>query len=1124
MMNSQPTLEFAASDEIAGFRLKRLELYNWGTFHNHVWSLNPEGRNILVTGDIGSGKSTLIDAITTLLVPPARITYNKAAGADKSERTLRTYVLGYYKSERSDTGLSSKPVALRDNNSYSVILGVFENSGFSQTITLAQVFCCRETTGQPDRFYAIAPQDLTLKEHFANFGNELGNLKKRLKSSCKASIYDTFAGYSGEFKRLFGIGSDQALELFNQTVSMKSVGNLTGFVREHMLQEFDVSGKIEQLLHHYDDLNRAHETVLKARSQIEKLTIIAASCDRQESINRRITAMRQNREQLRSFFALKKLEMLQIEEQSLQTQIAELGEKIESLKTIGGRLQGERDDLKQQIATNGGDRIERIKALVSEKNLAKEKTQKKADAYGRFASLAGLDIPDNLDSFLANRRRIDELLPACRKRDEDLQGQITDQAVELRKHQTEQKSLSEEIESLKKRRSNIPGLQISIRNALCSSLAIEETQVPFVGELIQVRESEKVWEGAIERLLHNFGLSLLVPDKLYAKVAEWVDKTDLHGRIVYFRVKEEVVGVASELHPDSLVKKLEIKADSEFYGWLERELGKRFDYACCENIERFRREHQAITRNGQSKSGGQRHEKDDRHSIADRSRYVLGWSNEAKIRALAADLQRVTTKITSTSSSLAALQKERINNQNTKSAYESLLVYEHFSDIDWQQIAREIADLDRERQQLEESSDTLRQLSHKLQEIEGKITSNQDKLDAASNARSKSEERQSINKQKIEDTSAIVEAVPQQERPELCARIGQLCEELKPGETLNLRNCEAFEGTLREHLQGHIDSDARRLKTVEEQIVQLMQDYRRDYPIETQEFDARVEAAGEYREILRKLVEDSLPAFEERFKKLLNENTINEIANFNTQLNLECQNIKERIGKINHSLAQIEYNPGRYIRLEDQQAPDADIRDFRQELRACTEGTLTGSEDEHYAESKFMRVKAIIERFRGREGLADSDLRWRRKVTDVRNWFVFAASERWNEDNSEYEHYTDSGGKSGGQKEKLAYTVLAASLAYQFGLERGVVRSRSFRFVVIDEAFGRGSEESTRYGLELFRQMNLQLLVVTPLQKIHIIEPYVESVGFVYGNDSRESMLRNLTISEYREEREARAR
>jgi len=68
----------------------------------------------------------------------------------------------------------------------------------------------------------------------------------------------------------------------------------------------------------------------------------------------------------------------------------------------------------------------------------------------------------------------------------------------------------------------------------------------------------------------------------------------------------------------------------------------------------------------------------------------------------------------------------------------------------------------------------------------------------------------------------------------------------------------------------------------------------------------------------------------------------------------------------------------------------------------------------------------------------------------VRNWFVFSASERWREDDSEYEHYTDSGGKSGGQKEKLAYTVLAASLAYRFGLEWGEQRSRSFRFVVTD--------------------------------------------------------------------------
>ena len=134
----------------------------------------------------------------------------------------------------------------------------------------------------------------------------------------------------------------------------------------------------------------------------------------------------------------------------------------------------------------------------------------------------------------------------------------------------------------------------------------------------------------------------------------------------------------------------------------------------------------------------------------------------------------------------------------------------------------------------------------------------------------------------------------------------------------------------------------------------------------------------------------------------------------------------------------------------------------------------------------------------------------------MRNWFVFAASERWREDNAEFEHYSDSGGKSGGQKEKLAYTILAASLTYQFGLERGTGRARSFRFVMLDEAFARGSELSAHYALKLFSELNLQLLVATPLQKIHVIEPFVRSVGYVQNEDGRSSKLRNLSIEEFR--------
>jgi len=47
-----------------------------------------------------------------------------------------------------------------------------------------------------------------------------------------------------------------------------------------------------------------------------------------------------------------------------------------------------------------------------------------------------------------------------------------------------------------------PGSRISV---------LREADMPFAGELIQVREDERDWEGAAERLLRSFGLSLLVP-------------------------------------------------------------------------------------------------------------------------------------------------------------------------------------------------------------------------------------------------------------------------------------------------------------------------------------------------------------------------------------------------------------------------------------------------------------------------------------------------------------------------------------------------------------------------------------------------------------------------------------
>ncbi|MDP3083734.1 MAG: ATP-binding protein [Rubrivivax sp.] len=1123
MKSESLPLDFSVDESLSGFRLQRLEVFNWGTFDGRVWTLRADGRNALLTGDIGSGKSTLVDAVTTLMVPAHRVAYNKAAGADARERTLRSYVLGHYKAARSDLGGTGRPVALRGPNSYSVILAVFHNAGYDQTVTLAQVFWLKDPAAQPLRLYAVAEKALSIAGDFADFGTDIVKLRKRLRSA-GVVVEDSFPPYGALLRRHFGIHNEQALELFHQTVSLKSVGNLTDFVRSHMLEPFDVAPRLTALIAHFDDLNRAHEAVLKAQRQVALLQPLVADGERHAELAAAIQAQRTAREALQACFAVHKAGLLDQRLQHLADELARYDHHIKRQAAQQHEQQAQERELRRAMADSGGDRIERLALEISRKEAQKQRRTEKAARYDDLRQALGLLALHQAEDFLTQRALCAPLREAAAERETALQNELNELGVAFAQGRLEHAELTQELVSLKARRSNIDAQQVALRTALCQALKLDEALMPYAGELIQVRDDERDWEGAAERLLRSFGLSLLVPDGHYAAVSEWVDRTQLKGRFVYFRVrpgKRDLRGELPTPHPDSMARKLLIKPDSPFYAWLERELVHRFDLACCSSQDQFRREARGVTRAGQIKGGGERHEKDDRHRIDDRSRYVLGWSNQAKIAALESKAKVLQARLVDAGQRVAALQKQQQQARERLQALDKLEEYRDWAELDWRSSAAELAALQDEKQRLEAASDVLKALAAQLSALETALA------DTVTRLKEREAERaRTLLKQ---EQALALRAASQQrlDAPDFAAHAQHfaLIESWRAqalGEhTLSVEACDGREQDMRRWLQERLDADDKKLARLTEKIVRAMTEYKEAFKLDTQEVDASVAATGEYRAMLAQLQADDLPRFVARFKELLNENTIREVAHFQSQLHRERETIKERVVRINESLTQIDYNPGRFIALEAPAATDADVRDFQTELRACLDGTTTGSGDAQYSEAKFLQVKHIIERFRGREGSAEADRRWAAKVTDVRQWFVFAASERWREDGSEHEHYADSGGKSGGQKEKLAYTILAASLAYQFGLEWGATRSRSFRFVVIDEAFGRGSDESAEYGLRLFQQLKLQLLIVTPLQKIHIIEPFVASVGFVHNEDGSASKLRNLAIEDYRAERDS---
>lgn len=1106
-----------------GFRLHRLELLNWGTFHQGVRTFRLDGANSLLTGDIGSGKSTVVDAITTLLLPAHKIEYNKAAGAQKKERSLLSYVRGFHKSARSAGGEYSKPVPLRATGQLTVVLGVFHNAVLGKWITLGITLWATQEAGQPNRFYSLAETDQSIAADFSNFGKDPLKLKKKLRAA-GASVHDSFEPYSAAFKRQFGISGNQAMELFHRTVSMKQVENITSFVRSNMLEEDDVATRITNLIHHFDDLKKAHDAVLRAKDQIALLTPIKEGAALHAGLTADDELARRQRDQLHPWFTDRKLQL------SLEHQ-AELEQTGVRLQEDSVRLNGEVKQLRRDLAgveedirTNGGGRLTAIDAELAALAAKSAEQKQRFEAYSAAAADLGLQAPEDRVLFDANRAGLVGVEQDLAARSEVLHGERTTLSIQQAGLNTRFAEIKAELTSLQARRNLIPLPQLDIRRRLCEGTGITDSDLPYVGELLKVRDGEAAWEGAAERTLHGFALSLLVPAEHYAAVSSWVDANNLRGRLVYLRVGDSYAPRAAE--PGTLAAKIAIKQGTPFRDFLQDELSSRFDYFCCENLADFRRYPKALTANGQLKGRRGRHEKDDRKDLADRRTYVLGWDNHDKIAGFRADLDEVqgTLKVVAGLLDRVNRQLGALGRHNQQLGVVGSVA--EFGEISWQATARSIEDLKAEKRALETTSDVLQQLMAKQTQVT-------DALERLEEKTGKLRERLGANEKDARDIAeaigecrAVLGEAPVTDDAGVLAAVGRLAEAALGGKPLTYKNTATVESTVRNGLTDTIDALSKRIARAAESTVRQMADFRNRYPNETTDVDAALEAAADYNRLLEQLVGNDLPRFENQFKDLLNQNTIREVVAFNAFLDSRRQNIVDRIGEINQSLSSIPYNTGRHIQLEHQATSDQDVREFGSDLRACSEGTI--GETDQYSEQKYLQVERLIDRFRGREGLTDLDRKWTAKVTDVRNWFTFSASEKWTETGEEYEHFTDSGGKSGGQKEKLAYTILAAALAFQFGLGSGkgagrnAGSGRSFRFVVIDEAFGRGSDESARYGLELFQRMKLQLLIVTPLQKIHVIEPFVSHVGFVANTNGDDSQLRNMTIQEYREEKDRR--
>src|SRR5690606_2916341 len=387
------------------------------------------------------------------------------------------------------------------------------------------------------------------------------------------------------------------------------------------------------------------------------------------------------------------------------------------------------------ISNNGGKRIEEIGSEISRHEQDKATKQAAFDDYERLASQVGLKSVQNEKDFDENINKANEQLNRRTQLEVTHRDKRDNLMSELRKQKTAYHSELQELQSLKARKTQIPAWLVGFRSQLCEDLRIDEEDLPFMGELLKVNEEEAIWEGAIEKLLHDVGISLLVPTTHYKTVSRYVNdnplrSTDGRGiKLTYLEADTRQVNrVTKELDEDSIVYKVGIKSDTPFYDWLENHIQRSFGDYICTDVEGLQRVPFGITLQGLIKSGRIRHTKDDRKRIDDRRNYVLGWSNAEKIKALERSVDKLTSLLQHLEADIKTVETQENKNREQKQVLGLLLYIKDFSRLNWQYHATKIYELETERNELLNNNDVLAQLEKNKLEVEAQITTAKDNV------------------------------------------------------------------------------------------------------------------------------------------------------------------------------------------------------------------------------------------------------------------------------------------------------------------------------------------------------------------------------------------------------------
>ena len=1075
-----------------GFVLRRLQVYNWGPFGGlHDARLDPRGTAII--GPTGSGKTTLVDALMTLLSAQPR--YNLAStGGHESDRDLMSYLRGVSGPGTGAEGDGSH--VARPGKTHTGIAATL-SSGTRQIQLLGLFWTAGPGMAAADRqdFWLFVQQAEPLPlEHWLTLLHEEGlrALKQEARATEGVQPFDTKKAYLAQLRRFFAV-SDNAFNLLNRAAGLKQLNSIDEIFRDLVLDDRAFHGAAAEVVREFDTLAGIHTELQRAREQRDALAPLARSERLHREAQARHALEQRRLAALPGWFALASLRIWGAQHAQLLARQDQWNTEKQALGTQIQQRESQLDQLREQYQREGGGSLDDKKKLMAQHRQTAARVRAAAQDYDRAARQLQLAPAPDARAFAANL----EQLAGGQAEAEALAGQLADKAYEagsvVREHDQALQGLRSDVAQIRQRpHSNIPPAFQAWREALAHALGEAPEDIPFVAELVEVPPPEGRWRGAIERALGPDRLRLLVPAGAMDEALRWVNGRDnrLHVRLQDTRQTQHAGPRGAAPFADGFVRRLRIKPHP-LQAALQALLVQR-DRHCVDSPERLRTTPHAMTAEGLMSDAADRFDKQDQKPLGEG--WLTGFDNRDQLSTLEAEAKaRQAARDTAQQDFLRAQQAHEAQRQN-------LLLRERLRNLPFADI--DVAGAEAQMQSLQGQIDALERADSPLAQLQAQVAVLSQAIQALRGDLSALDQRiGTLEPQLTQAHAALAQARQLAPALGLEAFDREIVAGLPGLEAAQAAELAALQRDAQQVLHQAAEAAQAELSSLAQQLVRQMSQARRVDTGELADAGTDLFDLPAYLERLRVLEHEALPEKQQRFQAYLNQSSEQGINQLLSDVDNEVSAIEDRIEDLNLTLARVEFQPGAHLQLVTRRIAHQSLRDLQTAQRALRAAALKSTEDG--GEAHYQALQEVVRQLR--QAADNRRTQAARAMLDPRWRLDFSVSLIEQATGRLLQSRKSSQGGSGGEKEIIASYILTASLSYALAPE-GSARPR-FATVVLDEAFSRTSQAVAARIVAALRAFGLNPLFVTPNKELRLLREHTRQAIVVNRRGTQSRLL-----------------